>query len=149
MMITVVPTTVDHVKELSTNIREKDRREAESLGFSPEKALFYSYKHGLVRRTVLVDDRVAAIFGVVGSPLGIIGQIYLITGEVCNSMSPIRFAKIYLKELQGLKNLFPVLENYVHSDYKGAVGMLRIAGFELSEPIEINGTTFQRFTMVN
>ena len=149
MNITVIPSNIEHVKELEYDIREADKKEAEALGMSANKALFYSYKHALIRRTVLVDGRVAAMFGVCGSPLGVVGQIYLITGNVCDTVNPIRFAKVYMKELKALKSLFPVLENYVHSDHLGAVGMLKLAGFELSEPIDINGAKFQRFSMVS
>lgn len=149
MKIEIVPSTVQHVRELSENIRIKDRREAEALGLKPNRALFYSYKHALVRHTLLIDDRVAAMWGLCGTPLGTVGQPYFVTGVDVEKLSPIRFARLYIRELNSLKNIFPVLENYVHSDYKGAVRMLRLAGFTLSEPVLINDNLFQRFTLVN
>lgn len=149
MDIQIVNSTLNHVKELSESIRQKDQEEAIALGLKPHRALFFSYKHAVLRRSCLVDGKVAAMWGVCGTPLGMRGQPYLITGEVSNTVSPIRFAKIYLKEVENMKSLFPVLENYVHSSYEGAVGMLRLAGFKLDEPIDIKGSKFQRFSMVN
>jgi hypothetical protein len=148
-MIEVVPSTMAHARELAKSIREKDQIEARALGLVPHKALFYAYRHSVLRRTAVVDGSVAAMWGISGTPLGVVGQPYLITGTVCDKIHPVTFAKIYIKELKGMKSLFPVLENYVHSDYEGAVEMLRIAGFELSDPIDINGTSFRRFRMVS
>lgn len=148
-MIEVVPSTLAHARELARSIRPADQKEAEALGMAPHRALFYAFRHSVLRRTALVDGSVAAMWGVGGTPLGILGMPYLITGTVCDKVHPVIFAKIYIKELKGMKSLFPVLENYVHSDYTGAVSMLRIAGFELSDPIDINGASFRKFSMVS
>jgi len=87
------------------------------------------------------------MWGVCGTPLGVAGQPYLITGTVVNQISPVKFARIYIKEVESMRNLFPVLENYVHADYIGAVKMLQLAGFELSDKLSINGSDFYRFSM--
>lgn len=148
-MIEVVPSTLVHARKLATNIRPKDQDEARALGMAPHKGLFYAYRHSLLRRTALVRGSVAAMWGVSGTPLGIVGRPYLVTGKLCDTVHPVAFAKVYIKELKGMRALFPVLENYVHSDYDGAVSMLELAGFTLSEPIDINGALFRRFSMVS
>lgn len=147
-MITVLPSELWHVHELAEDMRQRDQEEAKGIGMDPKDALLYTFKHGLMRRTAFVGDTVAAMWGLGGTPLGVVGQPYLVTGRACDTVSPIRFAKIYIKELNSMKSLFPVLENYVHSDYEGAVRMLELAGFDLSEDIPINGTRFKRFTMI-
>jgi len=128
-------------------MRENDKKEARALGLIPHHALFYAYKHACFRRTALVDGRVAAMWGVVGTPLGLVGQPYLITGTECDGVSPIAFAKVYLKELQAMARIFPILENYVDAEYTGAVGMLELAGFNLTEETTFHGHRFYKFTM--
>lgn len=148
MHLEIIPSTVCHVRELSKTIRPRDRQEAEALGFKANKMLFYSYRQALVRNTLLIDGKVAAMWGIVGQALGNIGQPYFVTGTEVEKLSPVRFARLYIKELQRMKHLFPVLENYVDGAYKGAVRMLEIAGFTLSDKILLNGHPFHRFTMV-
>ena len=147
MKIEIVPSELRHVRELALSIREKDQDEARALGLAPHRGLHFAYTHATLRRTCLVDGSVAAMWGVCGTPLGIAGQPYLITGTVVNQISPVKFARIYIKEVESMRNLFPVLENYVHADYIGAVKMLQLAGFELSDKLIINGSDFYRFSM--
>ncbi len=147
-MIEIVNSTIEHVRELSLTLREKDKQEAVAAGLVPSEALFYSFNSAIFRKTGLVNGHVAAMWGVSGNPLGILGQPYLITGEYVNDISPIRFAKIYKQEVDQMKRYFSVLENYVDASYTGAVRMLKITGFDLSEPFKTNtGYSFQKFSM--
>lgn len=144
-MIEVVPSTLAHARELATNIRSKDQDEARALGMAPHRGLFYAYRHSLLRRTALVRGSVAAMWGVSGTPLGMVGQPYLITGELVNHVSPMSFVRIYRQEVKSFQSLFPILTGYVASDYHEAVRVLKIAGFSVSEPEDVNGNHFQRF----
>lgn len=144
----IVTSTLDHVKELSETMREADKNEVRKLGISHHKALFYSYKFSLMRKTALIDDKVVAMWGVFGVPLGVTGQPYFLTSSLIETLPPIKFAKLYLNEVNQMKKLFPVLENYVDADYTGAVRMLKIAGFTL-EPVTLNGCKFYKYTMVS
>lgn len=125
--------------------------EALGLGLDPEKAVFFSYRGGLWRRTALINGRVAAMWGLAGTPMGLVGQPYLITSPVCQEISPIRFARVYREEVKTMKKLFPILENYVDASYEGAVRMLRIAGFELKGPRKVPpfDKEFYQFRMSN
>lgn len=147
MDISIIESTLSHVRELGKSLRENDRKEAEALGLISHKAIHYSFKHAVMRRTCLIDNKVAAMWGVCGTFMGISGQPYLITSKVCEEVSPIKFTKIYIKEVQDMKKLFPILENYVLEEYKEAVRMLKIAKFSLSEPITINNNKFLKFSM--
>ena len=147
-MITIVPSTLKHVRELSETMREADKNEMSRLGVAPHKALFYSFKFSILRRTALIDGKVAAMWGVYGVPTGITGQPYLLTSPVSETVSPLKFAKIYMNEVNQMKKLFPVLQNYVDASYTGAVRMLKLAGFEL-EPVTLNGNDFYKFSMVS
>jgi hypothetical protein len=142
----IVTSTLDHVKELSDTMREADKNELSKLGMQPHKALFYSFKFSLLRKTALIDDKVAAMWGVYGVPTGMTGQPYLLTSPLAESVSPLKFAKIYINEVNQMKKLFPVLQNYVDASYTGAIRMLRIAGFDL-EPVTLNNHEFYKFSL--
>jgi len=148
MTIQILPTTLGHIRELRKTLRQKDRQEAISLGLNPERGLYVAYRASAYRSTAIIDGQVAAVWGVAGPLLGFTGQPYLITGEAISLISPIKFAKIYINEVQKMKKLFPVLENYVDASYEGAVRMLKIAGFTFT-PIKLNNHDFFKFSMVN
>lgn len=145
--IEIVDSVGKHAKELAKTLRIKDRIEAESMGLNPEQATFYAYRWALWKRTALVDGKVAAMWGLHGSLLGHSARPYLITGEAVNLVSPIKFARVYTKEVQIMKQMFPVLENYVDLKYEESVRMLRIAGFTIKEPELLNGHLFSKFEM--
>jgi hypothetical protein len=147
-MIEVIPATVRHIKELSMNIREKDGIEALNAGIDPIRGVFFSWRSSIYRWAYLLDGEVLACSGIAGSPLGQTGQPWLVTSERISFISPLKFAKIYIRESQKMKGLFPVLENYVDASYRGAVRMLSLAGFSL-EPVLINNHDFYRFRMVS
>lgn len=147
--VLIVDSEEHHAEELTKSLRENDKLEAVRIGLDPETAVLHSYNYGLYRKTGLITGKVAAMWGVMGTPIGIIGCPYLITGSEVYRISPIRFAKIYMKELKIMKSLFPVLENYVDASYIGAVRMLSLAGFKLEGPVMLNNNSFYKFTTDN
>lgn len=147
-MIQIVPSTIRHVTELSETMNDLDKKEIVSLGMTPRKALFYSYKFSLMRRTGLVDGGVVAMWGVFGVPMGITGQPYLLTSPLVKDIPVREFVSVYKNEVRQMKKLFPVLENYVDASYEGAVRMLRITGFSL-EPVTLNDKSFYKFRIVS
>lgn len=148
MKVEVVDTTMSHIRELRKTLREADKKEAIAAGLDPMRACVYAFKQACWRRTGLIDDQPAAIWGVRGNLLGLVGQPYLITNTRVDLISPLKFAKIYIKEVQVMKKMFPVLENYVDASYTGACRMLSLAGFKL-DPITINNHEFYRFSMAS
>lgn len=148
MKVELVTSTPDHIRELYKTLREEDRKEVIRLGFEPDRALFHSCKHALIRRTGLIDGRVAGMWGVVGSPLGIVGQPYLMTSKYVSEISPLRFASIYKQEAAAFSQIFPVLENYVDAEYDKAIRLLEIVGFSVDRqnPFKTkNGDMFYKF----
>lgn len=136
-----------HAKELSKTLRDDDQQEARALGHDPRKATFFAFRHGVLRKTALVEGKVAAMWGVCGSLLGQTGQPYLITGTEVSNVSSHAFAKIYRKEVLVMQDAFPILENYVDYRYEGAIRMLRLAGFRITGPypMEPHGMMFLKF----
>jgi hypothetical protein len=147
IQIEIIDSWAFHARELYQTLRKEDTQEAIRSGLEPEKAILYSYRSALYRKTALINGDVAAMWGVCGTPLSMIGQPYLITGELVHKVSPIKFTRIYTQEVQVMKGLFPSLINYVDAEYTGAVRLLRIAGFDLEGPMMLNGNEFYRFSM--
>ena len=151
MGIEIIPSTALHAFELSKTLREKDKREAQGLGLEPRHGLFQAYRGACYRRTCLVDDEVAAMWGLHGNLLGTTGHPYLITGEKVYSVSQFTFARIYKQEVQIMRKMFPVLQNIVDADYPEAIRMLQLAGFSVSD--EITEVTpdrwFRTFRMIS
>ncbi len=145
--IEIVPTTAAHVRALSATMREMDRREVQTFGWSAEKSLWRSFKRSVQVKTCLIDGAVAAIWGVGGEYMGEVGAPWLLTNENVYKVSALKFTRIYQIELKSMQQLFPTLSNYVLSDYSEAVRMLEIVGFELGEPELIGKEMFRKFTM--
>ena len=148
-MILVVDSTAAHARELSKSLREKDKLEAFRIGLDPNKAVFQAYKRAVYRKTALVDGKVAAMWGVVGTLLSMQGMPYFLTGTEADKVSPIQFTRLYIKESKEMNKLFPILQNLVDASYTGAVRLLEIAGFKLEGPITLNDSEFYKFTMSN
>ena len=146
--IEIVPSKIQHVRELGRSMRTKDAAEAIAMGLkSPERGLFNAYKFAVIRNTCIVGSEVAAMWGVCGVPLSEIGAPYLVTGKAVEHIHPIKFARIYIEQVKEMLAVFPVLENYVDDTYEESKRMLKIAGFKLSEPEPIGpyNRLFRRF----
>ena len=139
---------LEDVERLSANMREKDRKEAEALGMNAKKALYLTFRYGILRKSAFLDGKIVAMWGICGTPLSLVGRPYLITSNEVARMSPLKFARMYAKEVQTMNSLFPILENYVDANYDEAVRLLKIVGFELT-PEKINGNDFYKYRMVS
>lgn len=148
-VVEIIPSVVDHVRELAVDMRALDILESERMGLDAGKALFYSYRNSTYRRTALIDGKVAAMWGLYGTLFGNYGVPYLLTGNLVDQISPIKFAKIYKRETDIMKTMFPKLENHVDASYEGAVRMLKLAGYELTGPFPWgkNGELFYKFSL--
>lgn len=149
MNIEITPATEAHARELIRRLRAADRAEIMSGGLRPGRAVLASLRSSVWSRAALVDGEVAAIWGVGGSLLGGLGRPWLLTGTACERVSPLRFARIYRGQVVSMLTTFARLENFVDTEYTGAVRMLRLAGFSIDdpEPIGKNGALFRRFGM--
>lgn len=146
--IEIVETTAGHIRELADTLRENDKKEMEAAGnFSIMKRLWKSYKMSNLKNTALIDGKVAAIWGCGGTLLGTEGHPWLITSYEVEKISPLKFARIYKREVDKMLNIFPYLVNYVWAPYDEAVRLLMIVGFDLGEPENIGNGMFRRFSM--
>lgn len=146
-IIDIVPTIAEHIRVLSATLRDSDKKEIESYGFSSMKSLWISYKNGLSNKTAFVNGKIAAVWGCGGVYMGKTGRPWLLTSPEVKKVSPLTFARIYQKEVKKMLGLFPKLENYVAADYEEALRLLDIIGFKLGEPETIGNGVFRKFTM--
>ncbi len=143
--VEIVLSTAAHMRELKDSLREKDRQEIEAFGFSSSKGLWRSYKQGLRNRTAFIDGKVAAMWGVGGVYMGSVGQPWLLTSPEVYKISPLRFARLYQKEVLHMLELFPRLMNYVSADYDEAVRLLSITGFEIGPIVKFGNGLYRKF----
>lgn len=147
--ISIITTVPGHIVELKANLRQEDAEEILRLGVTVPKALWYSYKHSLIRKTALIDGVVAACWGLGGIFLGKVGQPWLMTTPEIKRVSSLKFARIYQQEVIEMLKLFPKLENYVDAEYAGAVRLLEIIGFTVQSPESFGtGGMYRKFEMV-
>lgn len=147
-VVTIRDSTWGDVLELKDDLREGEQKEIMAYGVSPQEGLVDSFRVSIMRRTALVDGKVAAMWGIRGTLLGEVGNPFLLTGHEALKVSPLVFTRVYINQLQDMKDLYPILENYVDASYDGAVKLLKLAGFKLEE-VMIKTNLFYKFSMVN
>lgn len=148
-ILEIIPTTADHIRELGASLRKEDEREVLSLGFNLRRTLWRTYRASVLTKTAFIDGKLAAIWGLGGTPMGHVGQPWLLTTAAVNRVSPLQFVRIYQQEVETMRGLFPVLVNWVDARYNAAIRLLDIIGFQLGDPqnLGVNNEMFIRFSM--
>lgn len=149
-VVTIVPSTTEHVRELANCLRAMDKIELDKVyGFPPHKALWRCFKGSFLRHTAFIDGKLAAMWGVGGTLMGQVGNPWLMTTDEVYKIPPLLFARTYQHEVLRMLKLFPVLTNYVDADYEAAIRLLDIIGFKLGEPelVGVHGEPFIKFEM--
>ena len=59
--ITIIPTTVEHIRMLVENLRDDDRKEVEKWGVTPFKGIWRSYKNSTKCHSGFINGKIAAI----------------------------------------------------------------------------------------
>lgn len=148
-VIEIVPAIDAHVRELSKCLREEDAAEITCFDKEPHKMLWRGFKNSILKRTAIVDGKVAAMWGVGGVPMTETGTPWLMTSYACERISPLRFVRIYQEEVKRMLQAFPCLVNFVSANYTKSVRLLENVGFVLEEPVPLgpHNTLFRKFTM--
>lgn len=147
-MIEVVPMTVDHIYELARNLREGDRMECAALGYSPQEIIRKSFYAAMIRRTVLIDGKVGASWGLSGTLLGEVGCVWLLTTPEVEKHY-FKMVYLYANQVREMLAMYPRLENYCLASYTKSLRLLKIVGFTVEDPIPYgrNGELFCRFSI--
>lgn len=147
--IAICPGRAEHIRELATTLRYADKQEIVKFGITPQAALWNGFRGSTMCRAALIDGKLAAVWGVKGVILGSVGHPWLLTSDVVSEISPIRFARIYARELEEMLEHYPKLFNYVDAEYLEAVRLLDIVGFKIGppEPLGRYGAIYRKFEM--
>lgn len=147
MTIEIVNSLPEHIWPLCANMRDADKAEVQKLGLSPRLAVRSSFRNSMMCRTVLVDGEVAAMYGVVGTPMGLVGRPWMLSAKASELKGALPFAFLYRQEIKNMLKMFPMLENWVDAAYTESVRLLQLVGFKLddAEPLGANKAMFRRF----
>ncbi len=145
-LVTVVEGTPEHVRILGSNQRERDILIAGRVGIPAHVALWRAYKQSLIRRSVLVEGKVVAMFGVTGTFLGKKGRPWFVASPFVEDY-PIKLAFRYRTEVKNMLKLFPILEDLVCVDDEKTTRLLEILGFKFGLPQSFNKIMFMKATL--
>lgn len=145
--ISIRESVPDDINSLSSSLREPDRLEVLAGGLTPFEALTESYKASSIRLSLLFNDKVIGMFGIV--PKSLLGQeatIWLLTAPEIEQMklSFVKLSKMYVKLFL---EQYPVLENWVDGRYIQAIKWLKLLGAEFDWAQTLNGVEFHHFTI--
>lgn len=148
-MMEVIEALPRHLLSLRRNLREGDICEIKKYGDTIRMALCNTYSNSIIKKSLIIDGNVAAMYGCCGIILGQVGTPWLFTTPLIEKYYPY-LASLYRREVRKMLEIFPVLENHVDAEYIGAVKLLELAGFTLydAEPIGHNRAMFRKFQMV-
>lgn len=148
-MVRVRETIPEDLAILRYCLRAEDKREIINYGLTPERAIYASYRITLEPMTVLIDDKIAAVYGCSGAPICDVGKPWVLTTALCDDY-PLQFALFYRQEVRKMLVRFPVLENIVDATHEKAIKLLELIGFTIypAEPMGPKGELFSKFRMV-
>ena len=146
MTTLILPATPDHADYLRDNLRPGERHEIACLGATPAEALRASLAGSIFARTAILDGRIAAMWGVGGSPLGGVGEPWLLTAVDVERV-PVKMVRTARAEVGAMLGLFPILTNYVTAEYRQACRFLEVVGFRLGPAFPFKGALWHEFRM--
>lgn len=145
-MIAIRTPEAGDVIELALNMRDADVAECEAAGLSPVAALRQSVAQSVYVRTLLFDNAVAAMWGVVPIESSLMsGQLWLLTGIGADEHKK-DFVRLYRRELARLRTEWKELVNIVDARHSAALRLASSSGFEvLSEPVAVGPNSLPFF----
>ena len=146
--IQIVPAEYKHLLALAPVMRTADRCEVMAAGMTPLKALFRSWRPSMIANAGFVDGEIAAVWGMIGSPLGRVGNPWLLTSAAVEKV-PRAFLEIGREEVRRMLSLCPMLVGLVDPSYWKAVRFLAFLGYSFGEPVSYGprGASFLQFRM--
>ena len=146
-MIEIIQGTPSHVIELRKNLRELDAQEIRNFGACIRRVLWMTFNQTLVPKTVLVDGKVAGMFGCGGTVIGQVGKPWMLATPIADQY-PLQFALLYRQEVRKMLEHYPILENLVDASYIQAIRLLKLMGFMVYDNEPIHDGKFYKFRMV-
>lgn len=150
MEVRIVAPTAAHADELAWSMRRAERAEVRAQGYEPRVAIGVSLDASVEAWTVLVDERVLAMFGVipVAAMLGH-GNLWLLASNSVGAHK-ITYARLCRRILSDLLVRWPILTVQVDREYTAALLWAKRCGFRSVAQIEneITGLPFVQMMKV-
>ena len=141
---TIRVTTKAHIEELESNLGEMDKVEIRCFGSNPKEALNGSVANSDVSLTVMSkDEKVMAIFGAGGQPEAYIWML----GSPQVDLYSRHFLRHCRKWVWSLSELYGSVSNYIHAENFVCLKWLEWCGAVFSDPFNIDGELFRKFTI--
>ena len=141
---TIRVTTQAHIDELGGNLREMDKVEVACFKSTPDAALNSAFNNDDVTLTVMTkDENVMAIFGA-GNKAD--PYIWMLGSSEVETYSK-DFLRHCRKWVWSLTEMYGQVSNYIHAENFICLKWLEWCGATLSEPLNIDGETFRKFTI--
>ena len=142
---TIRVTTQAHIEELKDNLREMDKVEVACFNSTPAHALNSAFSNDDVTLTaVSKDGNVMAIFGA-GTYVEEEPYVWMLGSSEVDT-----YAKDFLRHCRkwvwSVTEMYGQVTNYIHAENFVCLKWLKWCGATFSEPLEIGGETFRKFT---
>jgi hypothetical protein len=146
--ITVERTNPMHLRWMAEAMSTDAKDIAERYGISPLKALWFNYRNSLICKTVFIDNKICAIFGIGGLIFSERATPWIcMTPET--KQYPMRVAFAFKRELGKMLDMFSVLEDYIEETRDKEIRFMELMGFKVNKNvIRIHGINFRRLERV-
>lgn len=142
----IVDSEFSHVAKLCGSLRYDDWAEITCFGLRPFAAIKGSYKTSYFRRSVFVENELAAMWGLSGTMLTGKGEPWLLTSRAIEKI-PVSFVKEGRKEIAKMLTMCSRLDGITTESYSRAHRFLRALGFTLDEPFLIKNVLVRKYWM--
>lgn len=127
-----VPTEMKHIEQAALSIRHADRIEVlASHGLDARQAILASWYGSDFARTLFIDDRIAAIFGVRSLPDGA-AQPWVLTTDLVDRR-PVAFWRASKHVVRELRGRYPLLGQCIDARHEQALRWVSRLGFEVDK----------------
>jgi len=149
MKVEVVRARAEHIAPVAANMRAADREEVwASCRATPQEALEDSYQKSHLAYSVLVDGVPVGMLGVGDvNVLAGVGAPWLLGTDGMMRVPKRVFLAGSVKIVGQWRGRYALMSNYVDGRNKVSIRWLKWLGFEMKEPVMMNGVEFYRFEM--
>lgn len=142
----VIPSCAEHAGNLAPKVREKDVAKIwASSRITPSEALLLGLERSAEAYSIIWDDSVVGMFGVIIDPEGH-GIVWMLSSDQMKSIDR-RWLKHSRLFVDVFVQTYGLLHNYVDSRYAEAIAWVKWCGFTLEEaaPYGPDGVPFHYF----
>ena len=125
--------TMDDAEYIASNLRKEDIAEIRKMRErDPREAVINSFNWSDVRGVLVLNDKPAIIYGVMGSGVGV-PKVWALGTDACRKAGKV-MVKLGREVSDALANEYMIMENWCDADYTASLRWLRLIGFTVEEP---------------